>query len=748
MSSQSRVICLLSIPVCCTILQLSGHFVRVVAGTELYRLLLAIESNFLSYTWPLRLAALECLGSYGCDLATLKLPAGSDRPDAEKSTLDTEFAEEVSEREEARLPYKGSASSIHGSNWYQNNRNFAVRVGLLLCDQLALEGALTLGMKYKVIRDEPREAKNDCNPDRLLVITGLVARLMQNCPEIVPIILDSLSLLIKSVTQKYVADVRLLIGKEEAVALMDIDSTGSAEPEAVLEGNGFLSTRLEAELEFVLTLCHCMYMGVSGMNLASACSTFPKFLDLTTQVSGDDSACHILRATLPPLLRIWSLSGRKSNDRRTIESHITKCINQMRNIGEVWITYKVASEAAAYGFWRPACTVFEELVKKVHSEGCYLWLLGLSHVANAEAALCFADNNKEHRKSPGKEVPASPVDDGVRPCTWKAGIEMDVDRGGMNNTPLELKDQGDNLAFTFGKAAAIAIPLLRQVGSILAAGVCSERTFEFQRWLISIRLRMVQSIADLLQTLKLVLSSYSLPDTTIPAVDMNMDCSVPASGSLGGEASVSAISDGIYDRQFLSTFRSAKDRASGICSQLMHLSKELDLLGFSFLGIDQESLECLREASVTCSLLAFCTEAVFLVVLPSSDNLKDQSTVRNLYFRLKHVDGFQGIDLLESWVWAKNEMEGPLMGGCCANSAVVGVCDWAIKIISKLERGTFISKQQSSVQDVRVENLHFLQLLIRECLRLPCPIPRYFFCTRYSLSASLFYVILQKLVCT
>lgn len=721
---------------------------RVVARTELYRLLLTVESNFLSYAWPLRQAAFECLGSFGCNLAMLKLPASSDRPHAEEFTLDREFTKDVSEGERVRLLYEGNATSIQESNGYQSNRNFAAKVGLLLCDQLALEGGLALGVRNKVTGEELREVKKGFDPDRLLVITGLVVRLMQNCPEVAPTILDSLSLLIKAVTKKYVEGVRSLIGKEEAAAPMDIDSKESTEQEVALERNEVVSTRLETELEFVLTLCHCMYAGVSGMDLTSAWSTLPKLLNLTTQVSGDDSACHILRATLPALLRIWSLSGRRSNDRRSIEGHITKCIDQMREIGEVWTAYKVASEAAAYGFWPPACALFEALVKKVHSEGCYLWLLGLSHVAKAEAILSSSDTKKEHSRSSGREMPASTAGDAEMSSTSNSGMEMDVDTGYIDTTVLEQGDQGKDLAFTFGKAAARAIPLLRQVGSILAAGVCSERTFEFQRWLISIRFRMVQSVADLLQILRPVLSSYSLPITTIPAVDMNMDCSVPAFGSPGGEASVSTVSDGVYDRQILSTFRSAKERASGICTQLMQLSKELDLLGSSFLGLDEGSLECLCEASVSCSLLAFCTEAVFLVVLPSSDNLKDDSVARNLYLRLKHVNGLQGIDLLRSWVEAKNEMEGPLMGGCCPNSAVVGVCDWAIKIISKLERGTSVFKQQSSFQDVRVEALHFLQLLIGECSQLPCPIPRYFFCTRYFFPASLFCVLFGKLEST
>ena len=721
---------------------MSGLFVRVVARTELYRLLLIIESNFLSYVWPLRQAALECLGSFGCNLAMLKLPAGSDSPDAKESTLDRESTKDISESERARLLYEGNATSVHESNGYRSNMNFAARVGLLLCDQVTIEGALALGVRNKVTGDELPDAKESFNADRLLVVTGLVVRLMRNCPEVLPIILDSLSLLIKTVTQKYVEGLRSLIGREEAVAPMEIDSKESTEPKLILEGNEVVITHLETELEFLLTLCHCIYVGVSGMDLTSARSTLPKLLDLTTQISGDDSTCHILRATLPPLLKIWSLSGRRSTNRKSIEGHITKCIDQMRKIGEVWIAYKVAAEAAAYGFWPPACTLFEALVKKVHSEGCYFWLLGLSHVANAEVILSFSDNNKEHLRSPGREVPASAAGDAERLFTSKSGMAMDVDTDYTDSTVLEQKGQGDNLAFTFGKAASRAIPLLLQVGNVLAAGVCSDRTFEFQRWLISIRLRMVQSVADLLQILRLVLSSYSLPNSTKPAVDINMDCPIPAFESRDDEAPIGAVLDDIYDRQILSTFSSAKERASGICTQLMHLSKELDLLGLSFLGLDQESLECLREAAVSCSLLAFCTDAVFSVVLPSSDNLKEHSIVQNLYLRLKHVNGFQGFDLFHSWAGVKDEMEGPLVGVCYSNSAVVGVCDWAIKIINKLERDTSVLKQQSSFQDIRVEALNFLQLLIGECLQLPCPIPRYFFCTRYSLPAPLFYVLL------
>lgn len=705
--------------------KLSAHFVSVVVGPELSRLLLTVETNFLSYAWPLRQAALECLRSFGCNL---KVTAARDFPDAQESTPGNGVTEEVSESERVGRMRNGNVANIHG---FQSNRNFAARVGLLLCDQLALEGGLTLGDKKSITGNDLQDG---FNPERLQIITGLVSRLMQNCPEVAPVILDSISLQIISVTKRYLEGVRSLIGKVDTAAPMDIDSKENTEPKVVSENHGDATTRLETELEYVLTLCHCLYSGVSLMDSTSAGSTLPKLLDLTTQVAGDDSACHILRATLPPLLRIWSLSGRSSsNDRRSIESHITKCVDQMMKFGEVWTAYKVASEAATHGFWSPASTLFEVLVKKVRSEGCYLWLLGVSHFAKAEALLSFSNNTREHVRSSGSEVPAG---DTERPCSSNSDKAMDVDTGDKVNEVLERSDQGDNCAHAFGEAAARAMPLLRQVGSALAAGVCSERTFEFQRWFVSIRLRMIQSVADLLQILKLVLSSYNLPNTITPAVDMNMDCPVPAFESPSDGPNV--VGDGLHDRQIESTFRSAKERASGICSQLIYLSKELDLLGLSFLSLDQESHECLLEAAVSCSLLAFCAEAVFSVVLPSADILQDLPTAKNLYLRLKHVKGFQGIDLLQSMAGSKNKAEGHLVEESCPNGALVSVCDWAVKNISKLEKGNLVSKQQSSFQDVRVEALHFLQIFIGECLQLPFPIPRYFFCTRPRAAVELF----------
>lgn len=705
------------------VLQLSGHFVRVVDRSELFRLLLTVELNLLQYAGSLRRAALECLGSFGCELGFLRFLAGSDYPDADKPTLGREFTKEVSEGEQ--IMYNGNSISKNLSRIPQSNMNFAARVGLLLCDTLALEGSTALIDRNKVTGGEIQETKNDFDPTRLQVITRLVARLMQSCPEVLPMILDSISSLIKAATQKYVQDVRLLIGKQEAVTSMDTDSKESTEPKVSLRESESVGSGLEVELEFVLSLCHCMYAGVrgagtTGMDSNSACIILPKLLDLTKQVSGDDSACHILRATLPPLLRIWSLSGRSSNDRKNIESYITKCIDQMSKIGEVWVAYKVASEAATNGFWSPVYTLVDELTRKVHSEGCYLWLLSLSLLATAERTVGFC--NKEHLRSSDSPVPTSAVND-----TEKL---MDIDTGYMNSAVPEPKDQGDNFTLKFGDAAAKAIPLLRQVGSVLAAGVCSERTFEFQRWFVSIRLRMVQSVTDILQILNLVLSSHSLPNTTKPAVDMNMDCAVPAFESSGVDC---AVFDNIYDRRIQSTFKSAKARASIICTQLMHLSKELDILGLSFLGLDEESLECLCEAAINCSLISFCTYAVFTVGSTSADNVRGHPTVQNLHFRLKHINGFEGLDLLQTWIGTNNESEDSLVGGC-PRGAIVKVCGWAIKIISRLERGSPVLKQQSSLQDVPVEPLRFLQLLIGECSQLPFPIPKYFFCTRYFLA--------------
>lgn len=707
--------------------KLSGHFVRVVDRSELFRLLLTVELNLLQYAGSLRRAALECLGSFGCELGFLRFLAGSDYPDADKPTLGREFTKEVSEGEQ--IMYNGNSISKNLSRIPQSNMNFAARVGLLLCDTLALEGSTALIDRNKVTGGEIQETKNDFDPTRLQVITRLVARLMQSCPEVLPMILDSISSLIKAATQKYVQDVRLLIGKQEAVTSMDTDSKESTEPKVSLRESESVGSGLEVELEFVLSLCHCMYAGVrgagtTGMDSNSACIILPKLLDLTKQVSGDDSACHILRATLPPLLRIWSLSGRSSNDRKNIESYITKCIDQMSKIGEVWVAYKVASEAATNGFWSPVYTLVDELTRKVHSEGCYLWLLSLSLLATAERTLGFC--NKEHLRSSDSPVPTSAVND-----TEKL---MDIDTGYMNSAVPEPKDQGDNFTLKFGDAAAKAIPLLRQVGSVLAAGVCSERTFEFQRWFVSIRLRMVQSVTDILQILNLVLSSHSLPNTTKPAVDMNMDCAVPAFESSGVDC---AVFDNIYDRRIQSTFKSAKARASIICTQLMHLSKELDILGLSFLGLDEESLECLCEAAINCSLISFCTYAVFTVGSTSADNVRGHPTVQNLHFRLKHINGFEGLDLLQTWIGTNNESEDSLVGGC-PRGAIVKVCGWAIKIISRLERGSPVLKQQSSLQDVPVEPLRFLQLLIGECSQLPFPIPKYFFCTRPRAAVELF----------
>lgn len=54
----------------------------------------------------------------------------------------------------------------------------------------------------------------------------------------------------------------------------------------------------------------------------------------------------------------------------------------------------------------------------------------------------------------------------------------------------------------------------------------------------------------------------------------------------------------------------------------MYFSKELDIFGLLFLGLDEESFECFCEVVINCLLISFCIYVVFMVGLIFVDNVR------------------------------------------------------------------------------------------------------------------------------
>ncbi|KAK9931306.1 hypothetical protein M0R45_018585 [Rubus argutus] len=67
-----------------------------------------------------------------------------------------------------------------------------------------------------------------------------------------------------------------------------------------------------------------------------------------------------------------------------LESHVIEFAKRMLTESNSWPAYRVGTYAACHGAWHTATFIFEQLVRKVHSDSCYFWLKSLVQYAHGE----------------------------------------------------------------------------------------------------------------------------------------------------------------------------------------------------------------------------------------------------------------------------------------------------------------------------------------------------------------------------
>lgn len=667
--------------------------------SDLHRLLSTIELSVIHHAWPVVKTALECAVIFGCNLTRLEL-------------------------EEETETCNRSANDVH----------FGTRVGLLLCDQLAIEGAHAKNQNKDYTTDQ--QVKEEFNPERLYVLQGLVVQLV-HCPQVAPSMIGSLVSMVKVFTIEQLKDD--LQSKDEQTPVaetshMEIDNGEATKTEEVTTQchSDESDDVLEKKLEYVLTLCHCISLCANDVESNTAHVVFPKLLDLATEISARDPFCQILRVIIPAVLRIWRVKRiRRIEEKRITGSLLIKCIGEMKNCGEFWSVYKVGLEAAVNGLWAPLSTVFEELTSKVQSEGCYLWLLSLSYLAKAEAFLGDVVIYKGTDQNNFSEVRTGTTRGGQSSTSsQKSGpTVMDV-KETSQGVQLEKKmDQdGEIVSRSFGEAVARAIPLFHQACTSLASGVCSDRTFEFQQWFVSIRLRMLQYVAELSHIL---MSSCTLDTSASSTLDINIQSSA---SDMWSRREVPAAIDDEYERQSMSSFKSGGEKTSSLCTHLIQLSKELDLLSISFAGLARQSFQPLCEAALGCSLLAVCTEALLV------GSHFDQLAAQYLDYRLKNVRFDMELSCGESTGFG--------LDYASPSDSLAKLCYWAIKNVHQLQRDAAGTEEHGNSNKIRGNIVTFLQLLINKWSHLQYSLPRFFFCTRFGFHISCFALTVQLLPAT
>lgn len=701
---------------------------------DLQRLLSFLELSTFHRDWSVTQAALDCSVEFACNLTRLT-----------RSRYE-------GQGEESRKGFQSAANAT--SNETQTEVDFATRVALLLCDQLAFVGA-----RGKENHEEEsakiQEASEERRFERLCSLHEFIVRLVRGCPQISSIMIDSVSGIIERSTSEQLKDSLQPIDKQQSVTeISHLEVDNEARTKSILEGAAapVVDTAcrdlqlLESRLEFILALCHCLCVCVRDLEVNIACIVFPKLLDLSTMIQELDPSCEILRAILPALLKARMVNQQRDiSAEKSVKRLILRTIVQMRRSGDLWAAYKVGVEAAGYGLWAAAYPTFELLAKKAQSEGCYLWLVSLSQLAKAEGILANVTANEESLLD---RMRSRETDSDLR-RVMSGGlgpVGMDLD-GPFRSTDEHTEEKGEEKevdCLMFGEAAARAIPLLRGAGNSLAAGVCSERTFEFQRWLISLRLRLVQTVAEFVRVVDFLSLDVGASDEEASRYNrregnhINMQNPVLDIGSASGfDGGVTG--DEVYKRQFVSSYKSAGKKSFALGTQLMHQAKELDLLSISFMGLDLESSQSLSRTALSCSLLAFCSHAVFSISPLGRENhsFDIKPSAQDLYNRLRQFKGFESKELSSLCVGEKPDMEifGTASFGS-ATTSLASICKRTLENVFQLRKEGAAMVQSGQLQAVCRRGVNILHVVVSEWFQSQSPIPKFFFCTRYFLPPS------------
>ncbi|KAL3694652.1 hypothetical protein R1sor_008303 [Riccia sorocarpa] len=627
-------------------------------------------------------------------------------------------------------------------------QDLSTRLCLLICDQVSVtclhaEASSTpvnLGsMPPSLPSDEESSSMPSAPKEKTTFLSVLLVKLMEGNPRVGWILVDNISVLMESLAEKSYQRRKLTWEKPQSMVI-DSDNKENSTADAVSRGTAG-TARVDDVLQAMLmdlgrclAICvsfqECQEKGVGEVDnrlrrlteaLADARVSPSVFLPVieakmksTVLLESLSYGGDISAEKGPQIDRTGERRRRGVEERKPLlgkesRSFLNKSVSNFIQEGNGWVAYKVGEKAASCGLWKLAETCFSCLVEKTSSEGCYFWLKALSELCTAESLLQDGETRKDLEGSRSSDMDVDQREKGV------SGEESDTaDKDGEQ----ESASLDDFRLERFAEAAASALNLFPSSISNLSAAVCSERTFDFQRWVLNLRLEMVNCIAELLGLVESI-SSFDNDAGVIDLEDEGKDNSL---------------------KNLVSALRACTEKVELLGSRLRKLSEEYDLVTISFMGIDSKTVGILSKAALLCSLLAFCSLGVFSPQQTSFHPVPNfsvtfEASALDLYYRLQQIESGGWDDLL---CFAVQCGSGAFTGRALIGSfiaerqdtALLKLCRWAVDSILDVQ------KQHSLLGVVRGTRL--LGQIIEEVLHLPWISPPYFFCTRPRAGVELF----------
>lgn len=244
---------------------------------------------------------------------------------------------------------------------------------------------------------------------------------------------------------------------------------------------------------------------------------------------------------------------------KLLVEHVNKVLRMKGN----WSSYKLGKYAACQGIWSVGSRIFEQLQKMVQSDHCDCWLKALAQISSSESQIKVM---------------------GLLSLEVNASDKKDVSTNKINLHKFAQTLSGVSKIYLFSEQNLGA--------SIKGQG----HLFGFQRWLLSLRGKMLETMADVITFSHTVL------------------CELDNAGNNGYVERNRKLRSMTYPLILLS-------------NRLKNLALEFDVLAMSFVDMDRNSMMTILKLALGCSLLAFCTGSSFF--MPNSHALEHPESYKS-----------------------------------------------------------------------------------------------------------------------
>ncbi|CAN1327833.1 Integrator complex subunit 7 homolog [Linum perenne] len=459
-----------------------------------------------------------------------------------------------------------------------------------------------------------------------------------------------------------------------------IDSTLTAPLVQEIDDHGVKS--FNTMLNIALT-CVQNLIGL-GANTAEVLTKIQLLVDSVHKCSLFDSYVHALYSVLVHSGVFWNCLEDSTYDFLIKQEIFTlECAMKMLNEGTFWKLYRTGIFAAGQGAWVTAAFVFELITCKVQSDSSSRWLKSLAQYTQCEMKIRLFLLPKL-RSSLAEWLQTNDISVPVF-----RSISCGNDQGVSGQIHFA----------TYSEVLFRAQSSARSSWETLDCLVAFGNSFYFQRWLLALRTKVLETVNDILKILAVDLLSSS---------QQIAECSV----------------------------------------RVVRLANELDLLCISFVDIDIKSSKTISALALSCSLLAFTAgisvSTANLHANGSSNLSANRALIEDLASRLWLIDPESCSDLFQlldvncviDCAHVQQPRNQKLKRGDVRD--LLGICDYVVSGIAGLQAELKRGDNLDVMHKVTGECFQFLSNAIAKWVNTPFQLPKYFFKTRPCLVAELF----------